>query len=114
VAVPKPAGLSSIAVSCFAETIDYGARMYKFPVTAFRPMNRAPPPPPPPPSLSVDAQCQKPADVIVQNKELPVIKTILVPATGHESDIATFGTALRVAQAFAAHYRCPPRPDRFG
>jgi len=32
-----------------------------------------------------------------------VIKTILVPATGHESDIATFGTALRVAQAFAAH-----------
>jgi nucleotide-binding universal stress UspA family protein len=32
-----------------------------------------------------------------------VIKTILVPATGTETDLATFAAALRVAQVFAAH-----------
>jgi nucleotide-binding universal stress UspA family protein len=32
-----------------------------------------------------------------------VIKTILVPATGTETDIATFASALRIAQVFAAH-----------
>ena len=31
-----------------------------------------------------------------------MIKTILVPATGNETDIATFAAALRVAQVFAA------------
>jgi nucleotide-binding universal stress UspA family protein len=32
-----------------------------------------------------------------------VIKTILVPVTGNETDIATFAAALRVAQVFDAH-----------
>ena len=32
-----------------------------------------------------------------------MIKTILVPATGNETDVATFGAALRVARMFAAH-----------
>ena len=36
-------------------------------------------------------------------KEPPVIKTILVPATGTETDIATFGAALQIAQLFGAH-----------
>jgi nucleotide-binding universal stress UspA family protein len=32
-----------------------------------------------------------------------MIKTILVPATGSETDVATFATALQVARSFAAH-----------
>jgi nucleotide-binding universal stress UspA family protein len=32
-----------------------------------------------------------------------VIKTILVPATGAETDIVTFGAALQIAQLFGAH-----------
>jgi nucleotide-binding universal stress UspA family protein len=36
-------------------------------------------------------------------QEPPVIKTILVPATGTETDIATFGAALQIARLFGAH-----------
>src|SRR5215475_3326213 len=35
--------------------------------------------------------------------EGPMIKTILVPATGNDMDIAVFRSALTVARAFAAH-----------
>src|SRR5258708_42175 len=34
---------------------------------------------------------------------MPMIKTILVPATGGESDAATFAAALAIARPFAAH-----------
>jgi len=33
----------------------------------------------------------------------PMIKTILVPATGYETDVATFSTAAQIARMFAAH-----------
>jgi len=32
-----------------------------------------------------------------------MIKTILVPATGNETDVATFGSGLQIARIFAAH-----------
>jgi hypothetical protein len=38
-----------------------------------------------------------------RKKEPPMIKTILVPATGNETDVATFAAALQVARSFAAH-----------
>jgi hypothetical protein len=36
-----------------------------------------------------------------------MIKTILVPATGNDTDIAVFQSALTVARAFAAHLEFP-------
>jgi nucleotide-binding universal stress UspA family protein len=38
-----------------------------------------------------------------EEQELPMIKTILVPATGNETDVATFSAALEVVRPFAAH-----------
>src|SRR5215469_10134341 len=38
-----------------------------------------------------------------QPEEGPMIKTILVPATGSDMDIAVFRSALAVARTFAAH-----------
>jgi nucleotide-binding universal stress UspA family protein len=35
--------------------------------------------------------------------EPPMIKTILVPATGYETDLANFSAALRIARMFGAH-----------
>src|SRR5579859_7834927 len=39
----------------------------------------------------------------VAGKGAPMIKTILVPATGDDRDAAVFAAALAVARAFAAH-----------
>jgi nucleotide-binding universal stress UspA family protein len=39
----------------------------------------------------------------LSEKERSMIKTILVPATGRETDVATFATALHVARSFTAH-----------
>jgi hypothetical protein len=37
-------------------------------------------------------------------KDLPMIKTILVPAMGNETDVTAFAVALRAARSFAAHF----------